>query len=187
MRHYLPQQISEEIQEPSGIPGQILSCPCPRATHLGEGGPRKRAMASMAGSELSPALLKVATHVYRFPLPATKLIAFTKCFADNLGAEETSKSIRSVYRVITAVCCEAVEVFLGRLHSFTACPVRCWRISLVASNLVGLTRQAPALFSPALCAVYRCDAKAENQSTEPSSGCGLPIVNPFTKTQPGCV
>ena len=153
MRHYLPQQISEEIQEPSGIPGQILSCPCPRATQLGERGPRKRAMASMAGSELSPALLKVATHVYRFPLPATKLIAFTKCFADNLGAEETSKSIRSVYRVITAVCCEAVEVFLGRLHSFTACPVRCWRISLVASNLVGLTRQAPALFSPALCAV----------------------------------
>eukprot|EP00903_Cladosiphon_okamuranus_P015926 g14711.t1 len=53
-------------------------------------------MASPAGSELSPALLKVATHVYRFPLPATKLIAFTKCFADNLGAEETSKSISSM-------------------------------------------------------------------------------------------
>lgn len=57
----------------------------------------QRAMASLADSELSPALLKVATHVYRFPLPATKVIAFTKCFADNLGAEETSKSIRSAH------------------------------------------------------------------------------------------
>ncbi|CAM9863696.1 unnamed protein product [Ectocarpus sp. 6 AP-2014] len=53
-------------------------------------------MASLADSELSPALLKVATHVYRFPLPATKVIAFTKCFADNLGAEETSKAISSM-------------------------------------------------------------------------------------------
>lgn len=51
-------------------------------------------MASADGSELSPSLLKVATHVYRFPLPATKVIAFTKCFAGSLGAEETSKSIR---------------------------------------------------------------------------------------------
>lgn len=52
------------------------------------------AMASPTDSELSPALLKVTTHVYRFPLPATKVIAFTKCFADNLGADETSKTIR---------------------------------------------------------------------------------------------
>ena len=52
------------------------------------------AMASSTDSELSPALLKVATHVYRFPLPATKVILFTKCFADNLGADETSKTIR---------------------------------------------------------------------------------------------
>lgn len=64
-------------------------------------------MASPEASELSPALLKVATHVYRFPLPATKLIAFTKCFADNLGAEETSKSIR--YSSI----CGQVEVVGG--------------------------------------------------------------------------
>lgn len=52
------------------------------------------AMASATDSELSPSLLKVATHIYRFPLPATKVIAFTKCFADNLGADETSKTIR---------------------------------------------------------------------------------------------
>eukprot|EP00904_Undaria_pinnatifida_P007827 jgi/Undpi1/4174/HiC_scaffold_16.g07541.m1 len=54
------------------------------------------AMASSTDSELSPALLKVATHVYRFPLPATKVILFTKCFADNLGADETSKTISSM-------------------------------------------------------------------------------------------
>ena len=52
------------------------------------------AMASPTDSEISPALLKVVTHIYRFPLPATKVIAFTKCFADNLGADETSKTIR---------------------------------------------------------------------------------------------
>lgn len=81
-------------------------------------------MASAGGSELSPALLKVATHVYRFPLPATKVIAFTKCFADNLGAEETSKSIRSaVLPTFTFHHYRVVEVFRRRsLYSPAACP-----------------------------------------------------------------
>lgn len=47
-------------------------------------------------SELSPNLLKVVTHVYRFPLPATKMIAFTKCFERNMGADETQKTISSM-------------------------------------------------------------------------------------------
>ncbi|CAM9378240.1 unnamed protein product [Pylaiella littoralis] len=53
-------------------------------------------MASPGAAELSPALLKIATYVYRFPLPATRVISFTKCFADNLGADQTSKSISSM-------------------------------------------------------------------------------------------
>lgn len=81
-------------------------------------------MASPAGSELSPALLKVATHVYRFPLPATKLISFTKCFADNLGAEETSKCIRSELEVCHKVrYCSRLKLF-GSLHSFAVHCVR---------------------------------------------------------------
>lgn len=93
-------------------------------------------MASPADSELSPALLKVATHVYRFPLPATKLIAFTKCFADNLGAEETSKSIRFVNN---KVGCSAREPSLvrGTLNEW---------MTLVTSNL-GFTLLAATPFS----------------------------------------
>ena len=46
-------------------------------------------------SEVSTALLKMTTYVYRFNLPATKVIKFSKCFGPaNLGEEETSKTIR---------------------------------------------------------------------------------------------
>lgn len=98
-----PEELREPRAYPSGVTNPSRSprppCLCHHTAHEVEisTGPRhEESMASPEGSELSPALLKVATHVYRFPLPATKLIAFTKCFADNLGAEETSKSIRLV-------------------------------------------------------------------------------------------
>lgn len=47
-----------------------------------------------AEAELPPSLLKISTYVYRFPLPATKVVKFSRCFGDNLGAEETKKTIR---------------------------------------------------------------------------------------------
>lgn len=74
----------------------------------------------------SPALLKVATHVYRFPLPATKVIAFTKCFSSNVGAEETSKTIRcGTVDIILRVVALAPGVLSRVPYACTTCPCAC--------------------------------------------------------------
>lgn len=56
----------------------------------------------MESSDVTPELLKVATYVYRFPLPATKVVKFTKCFEKNIESEETSKTIRYEGVVLSA-------------------------------------------------------------------------------------
>ncbi|CAM9629223.1 unnamed protein product [Discosporangium mesarthrocarpum] len=60
---------------------------------------------------VSTSMLKAATFVHRFSLPATKVIKFEECFGHNLGDEETAKAISSME--------EAREDLLNELVSGT--------------------------------------------------------------------